>query len=112
MNQKSPEMLADAIEDLQAKVNAHDEVLNGSPTARHTGLTQRFDRVEAQVQDANLQGLRDDILILKDNAIPNGRTKLEVVERDLARLNRFVWTIGSSVALAIVSALVGLVLNN
>ncbi|MEL7264756.1 MAG: hypothetical protein AAFP69_08130, partial [Planctomycetota bacterium] len=39
---------------IESQIAEHDEILNGSPTARNTGLTQRFDRLEQTVNDVDL----------------------------------------------------------
>ena len=96
------------VKELQRRVESHDEALNGVATARSEAVTFRLAKVEDAIADADLAQMHDDVLLLKDNAIQNGSTRIEMVTADVDRIKARINQVTGLVIAAIISGLLSL----
>ena len=77
------------------------------------GFEQRLNRIEDDLGELESGGKLRQMLALWDQAAErNTPTRLALLEARASINSRVLWTLGSSVALAIVGAIMSLVLNN
>lgn len=106
--------LADVSAELARFKDSVTEQIQGSMDANHPGLASRIQSLEAAVADLNehnFAAIETRLALLENNAIQDGKAEFARMGDRVSSLSRLSWTIGSSVALAIVSALIGLVLK-
>lgn len=80
--------LSNAIAALRRDVAAHDEILNGSPTARYSGLKVRFERLETEVEKADLEDLKKSVVILEEINVKDGKTRIAILEQSVGRIEK------------------------
>ena len=80
--------------------------------ANQPGIASRLQSVEGVIKRHDFPAIEQRVALLENNAIPDGQTRLAVLSETQQRQTKVSWTIASAVIVAIVSALLGMILNN
>ena len=87
------------------------EQIQGSMDANQPGIASRLQSVEGVISRHDFPQLETRVCLLENNAIQDGQSQFALITEKVSGLSRLSWTIGSTVMLAIVSALIGLVIG-
>ena len=75
------------------------------------GIASRLQSCESELKRHNFGAMKTELVLLKDNKIQDGQTRLKLIEEKLSSLTRIQWTIGSAAMMAIVGALLNMVVG-
>ncbi|MEM6980944.1 MAG: hypothetical protein AAF539_14885 [Planctomycetota bacterium] len=98
----------DDLNDVRSQVAEHDELLNGVPRARGEALTAVVAKMQDEISDADLKTMRDDVLLMKNNAIPDGATKFATLDNDVRQIKGRINQVTGLVVSAIVAGLLSM----